>query len=255
MNKECIIDVLRYYSSVVKEKRVNTIFGVFLKGSQNYNLDTRISDIDAVALLIPTKNMLITDRKLDTHSITTQYGIISVVDIRNFAKGLLNGNPQELEILNTEFYIIENNNNKKEWEQLKNKSLYFEYINPQGTLLALQGQMKSYYKNFQKSDTIDSKNLMHLARLNHLIFSWHEDIYTKRRSYFYKMKSPIKLSKLRNIVKTPEIESYAEFLFEEAMNVSCQDVEDYMFYYYAEEDIHNFILELLQEELEIKIKH
>lgn len=157
MNEEYILNILTHYISIVERERSNTVFGVFLKGSQNYNLDTEESDIDAVALLIPTKDMLISNLKLNPRSITSQYGIISVMDIRDFGKGLLNGNPQMLEILNTNFYIIENNSHHIKWVNLKLFSSDFEYIDPRRTLESLQGQAKSYYSQFKKSKEIDKK--------------------------------------------------------------------------------------------------
>ena len=251
MDEEYILNILTHYISVVERERSNTVFGVFLKGSQNYNLDTEESDIDAVALLIPTKDMLISNLKLNPHSITSQYGIISVMDIRDFGKGLLNGNPQMLEILNTNFYIIKNNSYHIKWINLKLFSCDFEYIDPRRTLESLKGQAKSYYNNFKKSKEIDGKNLMHLVRLNNLIGDYCSDYDYRKKSFASKMKNPSELTSLRNVEKTKNINSYADSLLEHLMTFSLKFLYP-IDYDTPSREIDNFILDLIREELKIK---
>lgn len=251
MNEEYILNILTHYISVVKRERDNTVFGVFLKGSQNYGLDTEESDVDAVALLIPTKEMLISNLKLNSHSISSQYGIISVMDIRDFGNGLLNGNPQMLEILNTKFYIIENNSHHIKWANLKLFSSDFEYIDPRRTLASLQGQAKSYYNNFKKNKEIDKKNLMHLVRLYNLIDDYCSDYGYQEESFASKMENHSGLTSLRNVEKTERINSYADFLLEHLMAFSFE----YLYpidYDTPSREIDNFILDLMCEELKIK---
>lgn len=251
MNEEYIFNILKHYISIIKRERDNTIFGVFLKGSQNYGLDTEESDIDAVALLIPTKEMLISKLKLNSHSISSQYGIISVMDIRDFGQGLLNGNPQMLEMLNTKFYIIENRTHHIKWVNLQLFSSDFEYIDPRRTLTALQGQARGYYNKFKESKEIDRKNLMHLVRLYNLINDYCFDYDYRKESFASKMENSSELTSLRNVEKTEGINSYADSLLEHLMTFSLEFLYP-IDYDTPSREIDNFILDLMREELKIK---
>lgn len=113
-----IFETLKEYylvaETVAKEKDY-MIAGVALYGSQNYNLDTEKSDIDAIALVIPNIHNFVfcsiaTDDLPHKISMTNDNdNTIVFMDIRKFVSGLLKGELRSLEILNTPYFYGEEN--------------------------------------------------------------------------------------------------------------------------------------------------
>lgn|GEM_PF-3834756 len=87
------------------------IIGIFLYGSQNYNLDTENSDIDSKMLIIPDKKDFLLGKKFYSYDYHFENGeICSIQDIRHFAeKGLKNQNINFLEILFTDYVVFGDN--------------------------------------------------------------------------------------------------------------------------------------------------
>lgn len=78
------------------------VVGVFLQGSQNYNLDTDKSDIDTKAIVLPTFNDFINDKKaVSTTIVLPSTEHIDVKDIRVMFDVLRKSNVNFLEILFT----------------------------------------------------------------------------------------------------------------------------------------------------------
>lgn len=86
------------------------IFGIFLRGSQNYGLDisddSYQSDIDAVAAVIPDLDTLIRGEKINKTYIMDDGGHLEVKDIRLMADMILKGNPSYLEMLFTDYWYV-----------------------------------------------------------------------------------------------------------------------------------------------------
>lgn len=83
-------------------KRGMNVFAVALKGSQNYNLHDEDSDIDANLVFIPTLKQL---RNKNKYKITLDFGECTCHNIYEFADIVAKGNPQWIEVCNTEYII------------------------------------------------------------------------------------------------------------------------------------------------------
>lgn len=97
-----------HYNAVTNEYEV---FGVFLQGSQNYGLDIYteeyMSDIDSKAIILPSLEDIVEGRRLVSAKITMKdNSLIDVKDIRAICEQWQKQNPSYLEILFTEFFII-----------------------------------------------------------------------------------------------------------------------------------------------------
>ena len=99
--KQVIIDKLAEYKKSI-EARGHIVYAIALKGSQNYNLSDEDSDIDANAVLIPTLADL---RHNKSHKYTFDDGEVTCHNIYSFADIVAKGNPQWIEICNTEYII------------------------------------------------------------------------------------------------------------------------------------------------------
>ena len=87
--------------------------GVFLYGSQNYNLDTPTSDIDTKAIVIPSLKDMIFGNTEIKKQIEWEDGICDIHDIVSMHKSFKKQNINFLEILFTEYKLL-----NKEYENL-----------------------------------------------------------------------------------------------------------------------------------------
>lgn len=98
----------------------DNFFGIFLKGSQNYMKNYNVnSDVDSVVIYIPSKIDIINTSCTKKETIKLECGEeIAFLDIRTFFREIVNPNLFTLEILQTEFFIL-NESYKKEIIALK----------------------------------------------------------------------------------------------------------------------------------------
>lgn len=83
------------------------VLGVFLQGSQNYHLDYEGSDIDTKAIIIPTlKDIVLNKKPVSTTLILESTEHIDVKDIRIMFDSFKKQNINFIEILFTEYQII-----------------------------------------------------------------------------------------------------------------------------------------------------
>lgn len=147
-----------------------------LYGSQNYNLDTELSDVDIMCYVMPTADMLINNVNTQ-RLIKTKYGNVTVKDLREFPVLVSKMNPTALETLFTDYYIDELNNNfYADYQKLGNEILLNNlpkfYWATQGTA---HNKYKAVFKetNLTKSDihffAHSTKDLMHGIRLTEML--------------------------------------------------------------------------------------
>lgn len=138
------------------QKRGMIVYAVALKGSQNYNLHDEESDVDANLVFIPTLTQLRTN---STYKITTDFGECTCHNIYSFASIVAKGNPQWIEVCNTDYV-------------LGDLSLFKHYnLNPS----ALKGMVMEKFHAFDKlypsrekyvkKFGYDPKQLHHIIRL------------------------------------------------------------------------------------------
>ena len=96
----------KYYNEIKDKYPNNDIVGIFLFGSQNYNLNTETSDIDAIAIITPSwKNVVYTERPIST-TIFTDEGSIKVMDVRLALRDMIKPTIFSIEALYTQHKLI-----------------------------------------------------------------------------------------------------------------------------------------------------
>lgn len=144
-DKEIMNTLQNYYNVAACDYNV---FGVFLYGSQNYGLSTQYSDVDAVAIVFPTYRNLIFKEKDIYKEVTGGNGNFHYQDVRDFFNQLRKGNPNAIEILTTDYYII-NPDYTYYWNSIRNNKNIIWQVNPSATFKALEGMYNSYMKKFE----------------------------------------------------------------------------------------------------------
>ena len=167
-----------------------TCIGVFLRGSQNYNLDDEQSDIDSLAVVLPNLDNLIKGYKVSIEHHNEDDSHVDIKDIRYFFDSLKKQNPSYLEMMVTDYYVL-----NSDWESLWNDFWNMKHLpgewgvlsyreaiccyHPYRALQSIYGDMKSKYKN-----------LFHDAPHS------HEDI----EKYGYCLKDFHHLNRMRDIL-------------------------------------------------------
>lgn len=103
MNKNDIFKTLANYKKVLEERGYKVIY-IGLYGSQNYNVDDELSDIDAKAIILPTLHDIIF-RKVTSKVIECENGTIDVKDLITFYDVIKKGNFSYIESIDTEYSI------------------------------------------------------------------------------------------------------------------------------------------------------
>jgi len=95
-----------HYDKVKEKFPHTTILGVFLYGSQNYNIATEDSDVDTIAILVPSFDDLVlrTPISKEIHFENGEHCVIK--DIREVVKQWKKQSLNYLEILFTDYFIV-----------------------------------------------------------------------------------------------------------------------------------------------------
>ena len=105
-----------HYDFVCEHYNEDQILGVFLYGSQNYNTHTFHSDVDTKAIYIPTLAELSFDKPVSKELVLPNGEHCEVKDIREMVKNFKKQNINFVEVLFTEYYIL-----NVKFEELWNK--------------------------------------------------------------------------------------------------------------------------------------
>lgn len=103
MKREEIFKKLAEYKKILEEKGYNVLY-IGLYGSQNYNVDDELSDIDAKAIILPTLHDII-QRKVTSKTIECENGAIDVKDLITYYDVIRKGNFSYVEAMDTEYSI------------------------------------------------------------------------------------------------------------------------------------------------------
>ena len=98
----------RLYSDYEEAERLgHKVLGVFLQGSQNYNLDYANSDIDTKCVVLPSfEDICLVKKMVSTTHILETNEHLDLKDIRDMMKQFKKQNINFLEILFTEHYVL-----------------------------------------------------------------------------------------------------------------------------------------------------
>jgi hypothetical protein len=146
--------------------------GIWLYGSQNYNLDGKTSDIDSKIIILPTFEEFCLNKKEISKEIHFNYGEhIEIKDIRLMREMFMKQNINYLEILFTDYFII-NPKYEKIWNSyfINNREDIAHY-NRRGALESMSKQLI----HTLNQDRTDYKKLSNAWRLFVFLREYVED--------------------------------------------------------------------------------
>lgn len=162
--KQNIFKHLSQYKKILEDKGYNVIY-IGLYGSQNYNVDDDLSDVDCKAIVLPTLHDIIF-RKVTSKTVECESGSIDVKDLITFYDVIRKGNFSYVEAIDTE-YSIGDKYIKKLFKQIRPnlKSILGAIYEKRK---ALAHEYPSKHEEFKKWG-FDPKQLHHIIRLKDLL--------------------------------------------------------------------------------------
>jgi hypothetical protein len=165
-----------HYNEALKYFPEDRIVGIFLQGSQNYNLDLPTSDVDTKLIVVPTFEDVALNRKpVSTTHVRENDEHIDFKDIRLYMETFKKQNLNFLEILFTDFYII-NPLYEKQWDRLVKAREKIAHMNPYRAVKSMKGIALEKFHAMEhpypsKLDLIekygfDGKQVHHLIRVD-----------------------------------------------------------------------------------------
>lgn len=133
-----------HYDKIAQYYPESKILGIFLYGSQNYNIATETSDVDSVAIIVPDMDDLIFKAPVskEFHFANGEHCVVK--DIREIVKMWKKQNINFLEILFTDYFYIQEfyvpfwNN----FLDIRDKIVYYDV---EKTFNSISGQAKHTY--------------------------------------------------------------------------------------------------------------
>ena len=151
------------------------IVALVLQGSQNYGLDDAESDVDTKLLLVPTLDEIIFNKKpVSTTHVRENDEHIDAKDIRLYWQCFRKGNPNFVEVLFTDYYIV-NPMYADLWEEMRDTREQVARVNPLVACKAMMGMVQEKYHAMEhrypsRAEIVDKfgydpKQLQHLIRM------------------------------------------------------------------------------------------
>lgn len=184
------------------------VVGVFLQGSQNYDLDEYsdeyMSDIDTKCIVIPSLDDIISGNvPLSRTYVRENNEHIDLKDIRQMFEMFKKQNNAYVEILFTSFKII-NDKYKDLWDEVENRAETIGRLNFNQALRCLCGTSMEKYKELEhpypnteakiEKYGYDPKQLHHILRINDFMHKYvdgkpyHECLLPDNREYLMQVK-------------------------------------------------------------------
>lgn len=144
------------------------IVGVFLYGSQNYNMSDEQSDVDTKVLVVPSLADVVCARCPVAFEHYCDNGEhINFVDVREFVRQVLKQNPNTLELLFTEYYVL-NPVFKGVWFDIWRHREEVTRINPYKAVDTMRHMANKEYHHMEKNG-FNHKKLATMTRLEKAI--------------------------------------------------------------------------------------
>jgi hypothetical protein len=164
-----------HYNEALKYFPEEHIVGVFLQGSQNYELDYEGSDVDTKLIVVPSfKDICLNKKPVSTTHVRANDEHTDWKDVRLYMETFRKQNLNFLEILFTDFYII-NPMYKEEWDRLVAAREFIARMNVHRAVKSMKGIAMEKYHAMEhrypaKADIIekygyDGKQVSHLIRV------------------------------------------------------------------------------------------
>ena len=155
------------------------IVGIFLQGSQNYELDLPTSDVDTKLIVVPSfKDIALARKPVSTTHLRANEEHIDFKDIRLYMETFRKQNLNFLEILFTPFAFL-NKTYEEQWRRLIAERESIARMNPWRAVKSMKGIALEKYHAMEhlypsKVDTIakygyDPKQLHHLVRVDNYL--------------------------------------------------------------------------------------
>lgn len=141
-----------------------TVLCTCLRGSQNYGLDHKDSDVDSITIIVPTICSLALSK-----SYSKEYSLndekLTVVDIRSYIEQLKKGNPALLETAYTDYFVVPEKEYKSYKEELHEIGKQLLYCQPKVTAFSAIGNIFTCLTKCNAENNYDSKLLCNAYRL------------------------------------------------------------------------------------------
>jgi predicted nucleotidyltransferase len=157
-----IMDALREHKErVLQDYTEDQLLGVFLYGSQNYGISTENSDVDTKAILIPTVQDLVLGKPISREVHLENGEHCEVKDIRELIRMFEKQNINFLEILFTDYCLINRKYNRIWREYFVNNAELIAHMNEHRAIVSLCSQVI----NSLKQNKTDGKKFANGLRL------------------------------------------------------------------------------------------
>lgn len=149
------------------------LFFTALQGSQNYNLDDELSDVDTVSLMVPSFEQLVLDVNVakKTHSINYSDGISTIKDFRAVFRTFIKGAVNVYQILYTPYVSVNEKYHK-----------YFDYLRSMADDITSNNQRSIIYSTLG----VIRSNLASITRVDERILSSNELGKRFAMSFYYR---------------------------------------------------------------------
>lgn len=165
-----------HYDEALQYFPEEQIVGVFLQGSQNYELDYEGSDVDTKLIVVPSfRDICLNKKPVSTTHVRANDEHTDWKDVRLYMETFRKQNLNFLEILFTDFYII-NPMYKEEWDRLVAAREFIARMNVHRAVKSMKGIAMEKYHAMEhrypaKVDIIDKygydgKQISHLDRVD-----------------------------------------------------------------------------------------
>lgn len=165
-----------HYDEALKYFPEEQIVGVFLQGSQNYELDYEGSDVDTKLIVVPSfKDICLNKKPVSTTHVRANDEHTDWKDVRLYMETFRKQNLNFLEILFTDYYIV-NPMYKEEWDRLVAAREFIARMNVHRAVKSMKGIAMEKYHAMEhrypaKVDIIDKygydgKQVSHLDRVD-----------------------------------------------------------------------------------------
>ena len=168
-----------HYNESLETFTKNQIVGLFLQGSQNYELDLPGSDVDTKLIVVPSfKDIALARKPISTTHLRANEEHIDFKDIRLYMETFRKQNLNFLEILFTPFTMI-NSMYFDQWDRLIEERESIARMNPWRAVKSMKGIALEKYHAMEhaypsKVDVLaqygyDPKQLHHLVRVDNYL--------------------------------------------------------------------------------------
>ncbi len=178
-DRDILMRLSDHYDESLENFTKNQIVGLFLQGSQNYELDLPGSDVDTKLIVVPSfKDIALARKPVSTTHLRANEEHIDFKDIRLYMETFRKQNLNFLEILFTPFTMI-NSMYFDQWNRLIEERESIARMNPWRAVKSMKGIALEKYHAMEhaypsKVDVLakhgyDPKQLHHLVRVDNYL--------------------------------------------------------------------------------------